>query len=82
MMAIRLQTFLRSLIWHISLGLPKSSQEVINHRFSICNSCNSFDSTNNQCNECGCGISNKKRFLNKLAWADQQCPLDKWKAVG
>lgn len=28
---------------------------------------------------CGCNVNNKKIFLNKLAWADQECPLGKWK---
>jgi hypothetical protein len=30
---------------------------------------------------CGCAISNKKIFLNKLAWADQECPIGKWKKL-
>jgi hypothetical protein len=40
--------------------------------------CDSYDATNKQCSECGCNISNKSIFLNKLAWADQKCPLNKW----
>jgi hypothetical protein len=28
---------------------------------------------------CGCNVNTKKVFLNKLAWADQECPLGKWK---
>ena len=28
---------------------------------------------------CGCNVNGKKVFLNKLAWADQECPLGKWK---
>lgn len=27
---------------------------------------------------CGCNVNRKKVFLNKLAWADQECPLGKW----
>lgn len=78
---IRLRTFLKSLFWHIHSGLPKSSQEIINYRYNICTSCNSYDEVNSQCLECGCNLSNKKRFLNKLAWADQQCPIGKWTKV-
>jgi hypothetical protein len=37
---------------------------------------NKQDST---CLMCGCNLSKKKVFLNKLAWADQECPLGKWK---
>jgi hypothetical protein len=68
-------------MWHISLGLPKSSQDVINTRFSICSVCDSYDKRRKECSECGCNISNQSRFLNKLAWADQKCPLDKWNSL-
>lgn len=71
-------TFLKALWWHIYSGMPKSSQSLINERFSICSSCDLFDKLHSQCLECGCNINNKKIFLNKLAWADQKCPLNKW----
>lgn len=61
--------------------MPKSSQDTINYRYSICLSCESYDKINSQCLECGCNLSNKKQFLNKLAWADQQCPIGKWARV-
>lgn len=70
--------FIKALTWHIYAGFPKSSQAEINRRFAICNSCELFDKKNSQCLECGCNINNKKMFLNKLAWADQKCPMDKW----
>lgn len=75
---IRIQTFIKSLFWHIARGLPKSSQQTIDSRYQICLSCDSYNKTDKQCNECGCFISNKSIFLNKLAWADQSCPLNKW----
>lgn len=78
---IRLITFLKSLLWHLSLGSPKSSQKIIDHRFFICLSCDKYDSNNHQCLVCGCNINRKKIFLNKLAWADQECPEGKWKAT-
>ena len=78
---LRIQTFLKSLLWHIALGLPKSTKETINYRFNICQQCDSYDVQNKQCSECGCNISNRSVFLNKLAWADQKCPLDKWNSV-
>lgn len=77
----RILTFIKSLIFHIYSGLPKSTQEEINARYNICLSCDSFDNKNSQCLECGCNISNKSIFLNKLAWADQKCPLDKWPRI-
>lgn len=81
MFLIRLKTFLKSLFWHINRGLPKSSQQTINYRYSICSSCDKFDKINSQCLACGCNINNKRIFLNKLAWADQKCPLDKWNSI-
>lgn len=75
---IRLNTFVKSLFWHISKGLPKSTQQQIDQRYSICIECEKFDKTNNLCSICGCSINKKKQFLNKLAWADQKCPINKW----
>lgn len=75
----RILTFLRSLFWHISRGLPKSSRKTINERFAICLSCDAYDPKRSICRACGCNINNKKTFMNKLAWADQECPLGKWK---
>lgn len=77
----KILTFIKSLIFHIYSGLPKSTQEEIDTRYGICLSCDSFDNKNSQCLECGCNISNKSIFLNKLAWADQKCPLDKWPRI-
>lgn len=68
--------FLKALYFHIDAGMPKSSQEQIYNRYNICINCDSF--YNNQCLECGCNINKKKIFMNKLAWADQKCPLNKW----
>jgi hypothetical protein len=74
----RVQTFLKSLFWHVSRGLPKSGKDQILIRYNICLDCESFNNKEKICNECGCNISNKNIFLNKLAWADQECPLGKW----
>lgn len=74
----RLVTFLKSLFWHIYSGSPKSSQETIDYRYNICVNCEFYDSENSQCLHCGCNLSRKKIFLNKLAWADQKCPINKW----
>jgi ribosomal protein L32 len=80
-MLSRLKIFVRSLFWHIARGLPKSGNKNILVRYNICTSCESYDSQNKICNECGCNISNKNIFLNKLAWADQECPLGKWEKI-
>jgi hypothetical protein len=74
----KISTFLKSLFWHVYSGCPKSSQELIDQRYSICISCDDYDSQNKECLHCGCNINNKKIFMNKLAWRDQKCPINKW----
>jgi uncharacterized paraquat-inducible protein A len=81
MFFLKLHTFIKSLIWHVQRGLPKSTQDQINTRFSICETCEDFNAKNNQCNVCGCNVNKKRIFLNKLAWADQQCPKNKWRSL-
>ena len=74
----KILTFLKSLAWHIYSGFPKSTQSQIDKRMDICETCEMFDSQNSQCLVCGCNLSRQKIFMNKLAWADQECPLKKW----
>jgi hypothetical protein len=74
----KIKTFIKGLIWHAYAGFPKSSQQLINERHTICSGCEVFDTKNSQCLECGCNINTRKVFMNKLAWADQKCPIDKW----
>lgn len=75
----RIKTFLKSLWFHIWSGFPKSTQQEINERFSICHdSCDMYNNEQGICMMCGCNVNQKKIFMNKLAWADQECPLGKW----
>ena len=78
---IKIRTFLNSLWWHIYSGFPKSTQSEIEHRYFICLACEKFDQKRSECKICGCAISKKKIFLNKLAWADQTCPINKWTKI-
>jgi hypothetical protein len=43
--------------------------------------CSDFNKERSECNICGCAISKKSKFLNKLAWADQECPAGKWPKI-
>jgi len=74
----KIVTFIKSLMFHVYAGFPKSTQEQINIRYEICLQCDSFDKVNKECMECGCNINNQRIFMNKLAWADQRCPIGKW----
>jgi uncharacterized paraquat-inducible protein A len=77
-MLLKIKTFLISLYWHINRGMPKSSQQEIDRRFSICVSCKYYNKQEQECGVCGCNINRRKIFMNKLAWADQKCPEQKW----
>jgi len=76
----KIKTFFKSLWFHVWAGLPKSTNEEISFRFKICSSqCDMYNRDDQTCMVCGCNVNEKKVFLNKLAWADQECPLGKWK---
>lgn len=81
MILIRIQTFIKSLFFHVWNGFPKSTRQEILYRYNICNTCEEFNREYSQCNICGCALSTKSKFLNKLAWADQECPLNKWPKI-
>lgn len=74
----KILTFFKAFFFHVYNGFPKSTQEEIDYRYNICLQCDNYDKMNEQCLECGCNINNKKIFMNKLAWADQKCPINKW----
>jgi uncharacterized paraquat-inducible protein A len=80
-MLLRIKTFIKSLFFHVLSGFPKTTHEEIYQRYSVCESCEEFNKQKNQCNICGCNITKKSQFLNKLAWADQECPLGKWNKI-
>lgn len=61
---------------HIAEGLPQCSDEQILKRYKICEGCDFFD--NGTCSKCGCPLFRNKRYVSKLAWADQECPIGKW----
>lgn len=81
MFLIKLKTFIKSLFFHVSLGLPKANQHEIDYRYSVCVVCDKFNQEKSECGICGCAISKRSKFLNKLAWADQECPIGKWPKI-
>ena len=75
----RAARFASAAVEHASKGFPKCSQEQVDERFAICNQCDELQE--DQCGVCECYVGREVKFLNKLAWADQTCPLLKWKNV-
>ena len=55
------------------------TQEQIDERMDICNGCEFYK--NNTCLKCGCALSREKNYMNKLLWADQSCPINKWRSI-
>lgn len=78
---LKFSVFLKALWFHLGRGMPKANKKQINERWAICNDCVFIDRENSQCGVCGCNISNKKIFMNKLAWADSECPKGFWGQV-
>ena len=81
MFLLKVKVFLKSLWFHVARGLPKSTQQEINDRFNVCLNCDKFNILKSECKVCGCNINTKRVFLNKLAWADQECPIGKWSKI-
>ncbi len=57
---------------HILSGRPKATPDQISSRLEICKTCDLFGGKH--CKECGCACDGTSNFMNKLAWADQECP--------
>jgi len=55
------------------------SDEQINERLQICNSCEYYK--DNSCMLCGCVVIRDANYTNKLAHKDQACPIMKWKQI-
>jgi hypothetical protein len=82
----RLKNFTVAAIAHVAAGSPTCDQATIDARLAICRGCEHFirDPDNPQlgaCSQCGCTVGREQKFLSKLAWADQACPVGKWPAV-
>lgn len=68
--------FAASAARHIAAGAPQASEEEVARRFAICETCEHFDGK--ACRQCGCPVVREKKFLSKLSWANEKCPVGKW----
>jgi len=68
--------FAASAAAHIAAGMPKASEEEVARRFAVCESCEHFDGR--ACKKCGCPVVRERKFLSKLSWAGESCPVGKW----
>lgn len=82
----KIAKFTKEAISHALNGMPTCSQQQIDERLIICKSCPFYIISKNNpdvgvCDICDCHINKENIFLNKLAWADQECPKGKWLAI-
>lgn len=76
--------FAKAAVQHAINGYPTVTEEKMRERLDICRSCDLFKPNANQVGgictheSCGCTIQDNLNYLNKIAWADQKCPIDKW----
>lgn len=78
-LAERVKNFAKSAVKHVAAGARQCTQEEIDARYAICQACEFF--TNGSCGKCGCPLAREKKFISKLAWASESCPVGKWGPV-
>jgi hypothetical protein len=80
----RILNFTKAATQHALSGNPTVTKEVMKQRLKICTGCELFKPNTNEVggicthSSCGCTIQDNLNYLNKIAWADQKCPIDKW----
>ena len=72
------RNFAASAAAHVAAGMPQASDAERERRFAICQGCEFFDGK--ACSQCGCPVVREKRWLSKLSWAGESCPVGKWGA--
>ena len=80
--AARVFNFAKAAIKHAAKGNPQCTEDEILNRLEICKECELFNKQGDGgiCahKNCGCNLKAQQQYLNKLAWADQECPTKKW----
>lgn len=78
-LAERLANFAASAAKHVAAGMPRATDEQIAERFAICQGCEFL--SGGACSKCGCPVVRESRFISKLSWASESCPVGKWGPV-
>ncbi len=83
--ARKLLNFSLAAIRHIVEGMPTCTQQEIDERLAACQACDLYIPNRENpevgvCSHkhCGCAVMREAKFVSKLAWRDQKCPLGKW----
>ena len=78
-LAERVANFAASAAKHVAAGMPRCTDEQIAERFAICQGCEFL--SGGACSKCGCPVVREARFVSKLSWANESCPVGKWGPV-
>lgn len=81
----RLKNFTVAAIGHALDGFPTCTQDEIDARFAVCRACelyrpNSENPDVGLCThtDCGCPVTREDKYVSKLGWREDGCPLGKW----
>lgn len=71
--------FATALARWIAAGRPVRQPEEIDRIYhEHCKPCVHFDGDKQTCRICGCNCRDHEALLNKIKWATENCPLEKW----
>src|SRR5690606_35244819 len=81
--AKRVENFSKAVTQDVSGGMKRCTPEQVEERHKICKGCELYKKMSEDrgyCthDDCGCNISSEEKYLNKLYWASQECPLKNW----
>lgn len=84
-LATRVANFIPALASHVAGGMQTVPNSIKDERYALCRSCPLFKLFNEETGDgacthgrCGCNVHPGDGFLNKINWADQECPIGKW----
>lgn len=72
----KIKNFVQATKEHIKSGAKLADDKTIEQRYSTCQTCEFF--IKQSCSKCGCPIFANKKYISKLSWAEQGCPVNKW----
>jgi hypothetical protein len=78
----RAANFARAGAQHVLSGSKYVDDATRQWRLEQCLACTQFyDPEKETCTHprCGCGIKKQRGIIDKLGWASQRCPIDRWK---
>jgi len=78
-LAERIANFATSAARHVAAGMPRCTDEQVAARYAICQGCEFL--RGGACSKCGCPVQREAKFISKLSWAGESCPVGKWGPV-